>query len=188
MACHHSFTSNVISLLALTFHSSHQRKLRSEHTVCQSKHRLSLICCRPWSSGLRPCGVHEIPTPIFAWSLMFALANISFRSMPGFHAFIANAISMINAWYKGKVCWYPHAIKLLHHTEKYAFLNATEQHFYIWEPHCGYLHKMKNVCWYPLIKECQWSHNIGKWSRTPISYTTNRYVCLVAVHLTNTLF
>ena len=32
-----------------------------------------------------------------------------------------------------------------------------KQHFYIWELHCGY----------PLIKESQWSHNIGKWSHTP---------------------
>ena len=40
---------------------------------------------------------------------------------------------------------------------------STEQHFYIWEPHCGYPH----------IKEGQWSHNIGKWSRTPMFYTTN---------------
>ena len=41
--------------------------------------------------GPAACGAHEIPIPVFARS-----------SMPGFHAFIANAISMINAWYKGK--------------------------------------------------------------------------------------
>ena len=48
----------------------------------------------------------------------------------------------------------------------------TEQYFYVWEPHCGCLHKVKKVQWYPLIKEGQRSHNIGKWSRTPIYYTT----------------
>ena len=61
---------------------------------------------------------------------------------------------MINAWY-------PHAIKLLHHTEKYSISNKainmhsrgpTEQYFYIWEPHCGCLHKVKKVCWYPQLK------------------------------------
>ena len=85
--------------------------------------------------------------------------------MPGFHAFIANAISITNAWY-------PHAIILLHHTEKYSISNKainmhsrgpTEQYFYVWEPHCGYL----------LIKEGQRGHIIVKWSRIPIYYTTN---------------
>ena len=92
---------------------------------------------------------------------MFAKANIGFRSMPGFHAFIAKAISITNAWYKGKVRWYPHAIKLLHHTEKYSISNkainmhsggATEQYFYVWEPHCGCLHKVKKVRWCPSLK------------------------------------
>ena len=82
---------------------------------------------RLFAAGLWPCSVHEIPIPVFAQSLMFAKAIIGFRSMPGFHAFIANAISMINAWYKGKVCWYPHANKLLqkcaisNQSHKYAF-------------------------------------------------------------------
>ena len=49
----------------------------------------------------------------------------------------------------------------------------TEQHFYVWEPHRGCLHKVKKVHWYPLIKEGQWSHNIGKWSHTPNYYTTD---------------
>ena len=98
--------------------------------------------------------------------------------MPGFHAFIAMTISITNAWYKGKVHWYPHANKLL---QKYAISNKainihsrgpTEQHFFVWEPDCGCLHKVKKVPWYPLIKEGQRSHNIGKWSRTPIYYTT----------------
>ena len=48
----------------------------------------------------------------------------------------------------------------------------TEQHFYIWEPHRGCLHKVKKVGSYPLIKKDQLSHNIGKWSRTPNYYTT----------------
>ena len=47
-----------------------------------------------------------------------------------------------------------------------------EQHFHAWEPHCGYLHKVKKVHWYPLSKNGQQSHNIGKWYRTPIYYTT----------------
>ena len=41
----------------------------------------------------------------------------------------------------------------------------TKQHFYVWEPHCGY----------PLIKEGQWSYNTGKWSRTPNYNTTGTY-------------
>ena len=34
----------------------------------------------------------------------------------------------------------------------------TEQHFYVWESHCGCLHKAKKVRWYPLIKKGQRSH------------------------------
>ena len=49
----------------------------------------------------------------------------------------------------------------------------TEQHFYVWEPHRGCLHKVKKVGSYPLIKKDQRSHNIGKWSRTPNYYTTS---------------
>ena len=54
----------------------------------------------PWGFGL--VVEHEIPIPIFTQSSMFAKANIGFCSMLGFHALIAKAISMINAWYKGK--------------------------------------------------------------------------------------
>ena len=52
-------------------------------------------------------------------------------------------------------------------TEKYSISNKainmhsrgpTEQHFYVWEPHRGYLHKVKKVSWCPLIKEGQLSH------------------------------
>ena len=58
----------------------------------------------------------------------------------------------------------------------------TKQHFYVWEPHCGYLHITRKVHWYPLIKEGQrfhknvncagtpmltkLLHHIEKWSRT----------------------
>ena len=35
-----------------------------------------------------------------------------------------------------------------------------EQYFYVLEPHRWCLHKVKKVCWYPLIKEGQWSHKI----------------------------
>ena len=141
----HLLPTTSLTLLASTFRSSHQCKLRSELAVCLSKHQLSLICCGPWSSGLWPCGAHEIPIPVFTQSSMSAKANIGFRSMPGFHAFIANTISMINAWYKGKVGWYPHANKLL---KKCAAVNMhsrgpTEQYFYVWEPHRGCLHKVK---------------------------------------------
>ena len=66
----------------------------------------------------------------YAQSMLFAKANIGFRSMPGFHAFIVNAISMINARYKGKVRF--------QQSNKYALLRANKQHSYIWEPHCGY--------------------------------------------------
>ena len=51
---------------------------------------------------------------------------------------------------------------------------STEQHFYVWEHYCGYLHKLKKVSWYPLIKEGQLSHNIGKCLGTPMFYTTQR--------------
>ena len=76
-------------------------------------------------------------------------------------------ISITNAWYKGKVRWYPHAIKLLHHTEKYSVLNKainmhsrgpTEQYFCVLEPHRRCLHKVKRMRWYPLIKKVQQSH------------------------------
>ena len=50
-----------------------------------------------------------------------------------------------------------------------------EQYFCVLEPHHGCLHKVKKMSWYPpLIKEGQRSHNIGKWSRTPMFYTTGR--------------
>ena len=39
----------------------------------------------------------------YAQSALFAKANIGFRSMLGFHAFIAKTISITNACYKGKV-------------------------------------------------------------------------------------
>ena len=77
--------------------------------------------------------------------------------------------------------WYPHDIKLLHHTEKCAISNKainmhslgpTEQYFCILEPHCGYLHEVKKVCWYPLIKEGQRSYKNRKCAGTPIYYTT----------------
>ena len=80
--------------------------------------------------------------------------------------------------------WYPHAIKLLHHiknalvtpsyqiapkmcdfqrSHKMHSRGPTEQHFYVWEPRCGYLHKAKKVRWYPLIKEGQRSHKYAFW-------------------------
>ena len=111
-----------LTLLASTFCSSHQRNYALSSLFAKAN-----IGFRLFAAGLWPCGVHEIPIPVFAQSSMFAKAIIGFRSMPGFHAFIANAISMINAWYKGKVCWYPHANKLLqkcaisNQSHKYAF-------------------------------------------------------------------
>ena len=60
--------------------------------------------------------------------------------------------------------WYPHANELL---QKCAISNKainmhsrgpTKQYFYVWEPHHGYLHKVKKVRWYPLIKKGQRSH------------------------------
>ena len=69
-------------------------------------------------------------------------------------------------WYPqiGKLCWYPHANKLL---QKCVIFNKainlhsrgpTEQHFYVWEPRRGCLHKVKKVCWCPFIGEGQQSH------------------------------
>ena len=63
--------------------------------------------------------------------------------------------------------WYPHANKLLHHIEKCAISNKAinmhprgpmEQHLCVLEPHRGWLHKVKKVSWYPLMKKGQWSH------------------------------
>ena len=54
--------------------------------------------------------------------------------MPGFHAFIVKTISITNAWYKGKVCWYPHANKLLHHIDKMC-----------WYPHANNSPILNNV-------------------------------------------
>ena len=60
--------------------------------------------------------------------------------------------------------WYPRVNKLL---QKCVIFNEAinmhsrgpaEQHFYIWEPHHGCLHKVKKVSWGPLIKEGQRSH------------------------------
>ena len=48
--------------------------------------------------------------------------------------------------------WFYRIAKNLH------YRGSTEQHFYVWEPHCGYLHKVKKVSWHPLIKEGQLSH------------------------------
>ena len=69
-------------------------------------------------------------------------------------------------WYPqiGKLCWYPHSNKLL---QKCVIFNkainthsrgSTEQHFYVWEPHRGCLHKVKKVCWCHFIGEGQQSH------------------------------
>ena len=58
----------------------------------------------------------------------------------------------------------PHANKLL---QKFVLFNKainlhsrapTDQHFYVWEPHRGCLHKVKNVCWCPFIREGQQRH------------------------------
>ena len=43
-------------------------------------------------------------------------------------------------------------------SHKCALERANGATFYIWEPHCGYLHKAKKVHWYPVIKEGQPSH------------------------------
>ena len=86
-------------------------------------------------------------------------------------------ISITNAWYKGKVRWYPHAIKLLHHTEKYSISNQainmhsggpTEQYVCVLEPHRGHLHKAKKVRWYPLMKRGQQSHKNENCTGTPM--------------------
>ena len=62
------------------------------------------------------------------------------------------------------MCWYPHAIKLL---QKCVIFNEainlhsrgpTEQHFYVWEPHCGCLHKVKKVQFYTPLVGGQRSH------------------------------
>ena len=66
-----------------------------------------------------------------------------------------------------KMSQYPHAIKLLHHTEKCVISNKAinihsrgpkEQFSCVLEPHRGCLHKVKKVSWYPLIKKGQRSH------------------------------
>ena len=78
-----------------------------------------------------------------------------------------------------KMRWYPHANKLL---QKCVIFNKamnlhsrgpTEQYFYVWESHCGCLHKVKKVCWCPFIGEGQQSHKIEKCAGTPMFYTTN---------------
>ena len=78
-------------------------------------------------------------------------------------------------WYPQieKLCWYPQIGKLCRYPPVYKLLQKcvifnkainlhsrgpTEQHFYVWEPHCGYLHKVKKVCWCPFIGEGQQSH------------------------------
>ena len=63
-------------------------------------------------------------------------------------------------WYPqtGKLCWYPHSNKLL---QKCVIFNKaikthsrgpTEQHFYVWEPHCGCLHKVKKCAGAPSLE------------------------------------
>ena len=79
--------------------------------------------------------------------------------MPGFHTFIVKAISITNAWY-------PYAIKLL---QKCAIFNEainmhsrgpTEQHFLIWEPHRGCLHKVKKCPGAPSLKRANGAINM----------------------------
>ena len=78
-------------------------------------------------------------------------------------------ISITNAWYKGKVRWYPHAIKLLHHTKKYSISNKainmhsrgpTEQYYCVLEPHRGCLHKVKKMAGTPSLKRANKAINI----------------------------
>ena len=61
---------------------------------------------------------------------------------------------------------YPHAKKLL---QKCVISNKainmrsrgpTEQQFYVWKPHCGCLHKVKKVLWYPSLKRANGAINI----------------------------
>ena len=69
---------------------------------------------------------------------MFALANIETLLGAGISAPLARTISITNAWYKGKVCWYP-LIKEGQRSHKYALKRAngvTSLHFgaSLWVP------------------------------------------------------
>ena len=109
-------------LLATSLHSllRHFAPPTNANYALSSLFAKANISFRLFAVGLGPqaCGPvvrmkSQSPSSLGARSSMLAKANIGFRLMPGFHAFIANTISMINAWYKGKVRWYPHANKLL---------------------------------------------------------------------------
>ena len=58
----------------------------------------------------------------------------------------------------------------------------TKQHFYVWEPRCGCLHKVKRANganefafkrFYRIVAKIL-IHHIEKWSRTPIFYATRQ--------------
>ena len=83
-----------------------------------------------------------------------------------------------------KMCWYPHTNKLL---QKCVIFNeainlysrgSTEQHFYVWEPRCGCLRKVKKCAGTPSLKRGngainmhsrgQHCHKNGNCSGTPM--------------------
>ena len=63
------------------------------------------------------------PSPSSLGARFIHCVNKSASLDAGIPCSIAMTISITNAWYQGKVCWYPHAIKLVHHTEKYSISN-----------------------------------------------------------------
>ena len=118
-----------------------------------------LFIMEPWSlpNQREPCKVEKVVLVPPDWKIVLV--------PPDWKIVLVPQIGKL-CWYPqiGKLCWYPHANKLL---QKFAIFNKainthsrglTEQHSYIWEPHCGCLHKVKKVCWCHFFGEGQQSH------------------------------
>ena len=133
----------------------------------QSLWRSLTLLCRFGAPSL--CSV-AWALPGFAQSLWHSLTLLCRFGAPLLRSVAFDAPSLRSVAFHSmvssnwKMSWYPHANKLL---QKWVIFNEainlhsrgpTEQHLYVLEPHHGYLHKVKNVSWCPLIKE---SHHLA---------------------------
>ena len=141
------------------------------------KSRLSLDCFFGPHQHIKG----ENPIPVFARSTLFTLSLRSITKSqlsldagfsPSFHP--PSIIPYHNHAYETNrflqsIKLYEKTFTKLMHQKCVIFNKAinlhsrgpTEQYFYVWEPHCGCLHQVKKVCWYPCIREGQQSHKYG---------------------------
>ena len=142
-ASHRSLSRYVASLLAVKSRSSRRAQIASliarSSSFAYANNSFRSSARWPISSGLWPSAtlMSWKPHPLRSTLIDVCLRKHQWRrSVPGFQL---NSMcqSITNSWYKVK-CDFNKAINM--HSR-----GPTEQHFYVWEPRCGYLHKVKRA-------------------------------------------